>query len=183
MNKRIFKTLSWMLALVLVAGLLLIPAPASAAPAEPVADIQDGVTLHCWNWSFKNIEEKMEIIASLGYTSIQTSPIQLSKQPTAGFPTNDWWVYYQPADFVIDDSGNSALGTKAEFESMCAAAHKHGIKVIVDVVANHMANTETGTNGFAGTINPDLAGDRSCWHDVYKNINNYNGSELGQKDV
>ena len=174
MNKRIFKTLSMMLALVLVAGLLLIPAPASAAPAEQPADIQDGVTLHCWNWSFKNIEEKMETIAALGYTSIQTSPIQLAKQPTAGFPTNDWWVYYQPSDFVIDDSGNSALGTKAEFESMCAAAHKHGIKVIVDVVANHMANTETGTNGIGPSVNPDLKDDRTCWHDVYKNINNYN---------
>lgn len=162
-----------MLALVLLAAVLFIPSPVqvSAAPAD--TDIQDGVTLHCWNWSFKNIEDKMEIIASLGYTSIQTSPIQQAKQPTDGFPTNDWWVYYQPADFKIDDTGTSALGTKADFESMCAAAHKYGIKVIVDVVANHMANTETGTNGFAPSINPDLKDDASCWHDVNKNTNNY----------
>ena len=177
MNKRVFKTMSMLLALVLVAGLLLIPAPASAAPAETPTDIQDGVTLHCWNWSFKNIEDKMETIAALGYTSIQTSPIQLAKQATASHPTNDWWVYYQPADFVIDDSGNSALGTKAEFESMCAAAHKYGIKVIVDVVANHMANTETGTNGLSDSINPDLKSDRECWHDNYKNISNYNSRQ------
>ena len=169
------KMLGRVLALLLVAVLLMAQVPVFAAPTE-AADIsaQEGMTLHCWNWSFKNIEEKLDIIASLGYTSIQTSPIQLAKQPTDGFPTDDWWVYYQPAGFEIDNSGTSALGTKADFESMCAAAHERGIKVIVDVVANHMANTETGTNGFAATISPELTEDDSIWHDISKNTNDYN---------
>ena len=175
MKKCICKSISWMLALALLAAVLIIPFPVqvNAAPSAPIADAQDGVTLHCWNWSFKNIEDKMEIIASLGYTSIQTSPIQQAKQPTDGFPSNDWWVYYQPMGFHIDNSGTSALGTKADFESMCKKAHECGIKVIVDVVANHMGNTETGTNGLASTIVEDLKGDNSCWHDTAKNINNY----------
>lgn len=175
MKKRFSAIISLLLTLVMVVGLFVIPTPVEAA-ATP-ADIQDGVTLHCWNWSFKNIEDKMEIIAGLGYTAIQTSPIQLAKQPTKEFPTNDWWVFYQPADFVIDNSGNSALGTKAEFESMCAAAHKHGIKVIVDVVANHMGNNTTGTNGLSDSINPDLKNDADCWHDIKKNTNNYNNRQ------
>lgn len=179
MKLSVSKPLCRMMMLLLVAALLMAQLPVYAAPEESTdLSAQDGLTLHCWNWSFKNIEEKLDIIASLGYTSIQTSPIQLAKQPTVlpdkGFPTNDWWVYYQPAGFEIDNTGTSALGTKADFESMCKAAHEKGIKVIVDVVANHMANTETGTNGLAETIIEDLRNDPDCWHDINKNTNDYN---------
>lgn len=174
MNKRFLKAVSMALMLVLLATVLLqAPMGATAAP-ETDRSIQDGLTLHCWNWSYTNIEAKLDIISSLGYTSIQVSPIQQAKQPTDGFPTNDWWVYYQPAGFHIDNTGDSALGNKTEFESMCKAAHEKGIKVIVDVVANHMGNTETGTNGFAPTIIDDLKSDPECWHDIKKNTNNYN---------
>lgn len=175
--KLIHKSISWMLALVLLASLLCICPPtavdATSPSTSPAADVQNGVTLHCWNWSFKEIEAKLDLIASLGYTSIQTSPIQQAKQPTAGFSSVDWWVYYQPASFSIDDSGLSALGTKAEFESMCKAAHERGIKVIVDVVANHMGNNSETEQGLATTIIPDLRDDESCWHDVTKNTGNY----------
>lgn len=176
MKTRSFRPVSWLLMLSILVSVLFIQAPVQvkAEPADTAAvDIQDGVTLHCWNWSFKEIEANMEIIASLGYTSIQTSPIQQAKQPTDGYPSNDWWVYYQPMGFHIDDSGESALGTKADFERMCKVAHEYGIKVIVDVVANHMGNTEAGTNGLASTIIEDLRTDDSCWHDVKKNTSNY----------
>lgn len=175
MNKRIRKSVSRVLVLLLVAAMLLVQLPVSAAPQE--IGIQDGMTLHCWNWSFKNIEAKLDIIASLGYTSIQVSPIQEAKQPTLDFPTNDWWVYYQPAAFHIDNTGNSALGTKADFESMCKAAHDKGLKVIVDVVANHMANSEDGTNGIANSVIEDLRTDTSCWHDIKSNTNDYNNRQ------
>ncbi|MBQ2383646.1 MAG: starch-binding protein [Oscillospiraceae bacterium] len=171
MNTRISKLLSVLLVVALLSTLLC-AIPVSAEPAAPT--IQEGVTLHCWNWSFKEIEARLDIIASLGYTAIQTSPIQQAKQPTFEYPTNDWWVYYQPAAFVIDDTGTSALGNKADFQSLCAAAEQKGIKVIVDVVANHMGNTSTGTNGLADTIIPDLKNDPDCWHDIKKNTGNYN---------
>ena len=170
MKKRI---LSALLVLALVAALLPgLPVLALDEPLTPPADIQDGVTLHCWNWSFANIEARMADIAAMGYTAIQTSPIQQAKQPTANFPSNDWWVFYQPASFSIDDSGNSALGTKAEFQSMCETAHQYGIKVIVDVVANNMGNADTGT-GISTAVIEELRKDPDCWHDVTKNTNNY----------
>ena len=88
---------------------------AVASEAATDRDIQDGVTLQCWNWSYKNIEANMAKIAELGYTAIQTSPIQQAKESTAGKVVGEhWWVYYQPGNFVIDNTGNSALGTKAE---------------------------------------------------------------------
>ncbi len=174
MNKRINRALSWMLTLALLAALVLVPSiGVIAAPADEALEIQEGVTLHCWNWSFAEIEENLDVIAAMGYTSIQTSPIQQAKQATKNHPCNDWWVFYQPAAFHIDNTGTSALGTKAEFESLCKAAHAKGIKVIVDVVANHMGNTETGENGLHSSIIPELKDDASCWHDFTKNINNY----------
>lgn len=142
-------------------------------PAEAaVNDIQQGVTLHCWNWSFKNIEANMAKIAAQGYTAIQTSPIQAAKQRTNGSQTYDWWVFYQPASFSIDNSGNSALGNKAQFKSMCDTAHKYGIKVIVDVVANHMG--DNGGNNISSAVIADLRNDNSCWHDIKMNTYDYN---------
>ena len=97
-----------------------------------VDDIQDGVTLQCWNWSYSNIEANIPEIAEQGFSAIQTSPIQFCKESTKGRTQgSSWWLYYQPAGFYIDNTGTNALGTKAEFEDMCDTAHEYGIKVIV----------------------------------------------------
>ena len=92
-----------------------------------VDDIQDGVILHCWDWSFNNIAAQMEKIAAAGYSAVQTSPIQEAKEPTAGVSNANWWVFYQPKSFTIDNSGTSGLGTKAEFKAMCDVAESYGI--------------------------------------------------------
>lgn len=144
----------------------------SGAVAGQQSNIQDGVTLHCWNWSFKNIEANMALIASLGYTAVQTSPIQQSKEGTSTYSMDAWWLYYQPMGFHIDNTGNSALGTKAEFISMCNTAHQYGVKVIVDVVANHLGN-QTGNN-LSTAISSEIRNDSSYWHDYTKNTNDYN---------
>ena len=75
---------------------------------------QEGVILHAWQWSFNNIKDNMAKIAEAGYTSIQTSVIQQAKEGTLGKTNSVWWVYYQPANFTIDNTGKSALGTKAD---------------------------------------------------------------------
>jgi alpha-amylase len=133
--------------------------------------IQNGVTLHCWNWSFANIEANMAKIAAQGYTAVQVSPIQQCKQGTRGDYMSVWWALYQPASFSIDNTGNSALGTKNDFVRMCNTAHKYGIYVIVDVVANHMG--DNGSNKKSPAIIDALENDPSCWHDISKNISNY----------
>ena len=99
--------------------------------------VEDGVILHCWNWSFDMIKNEMPDIAAAGYTAIQTSPIQMNKDGASGVAgTADWWKFYQPLNFSI---GN-ALGSREQFKAMCDVAHANGVKVIVDVVANHLAN-------------------------------------------
>lgn len=145
----------------------------SSSDIEAEDNIQDGVTLHCWNWSFNNITANMDTIAAQGYTAIQTSPIQFAKESTSGKTVGSvWWIYYQPAGFFIENNtGRSALGTKAEFEAMCKKAHEKGIKVIVDVVANHMGN-ET-RNNLSSAIVPELRNDSGCWHDITRNTTDY----------
>ena len=124
---------------------------------------QEGVILHAWQWSFNNIKDNMAKIAEAGYTSIQTSVIQQAKESTKGKTNSVWWVYYQPANFTIDNTGNSALGTKAEFAAMCAKAHEYGIHVIVDVVANHLGNQSK--YDISTAVPSDIRNDKSCWHD------------------
>ncbi|MCR5506139.1 MAG: hypothetical protein K6F07_04005 [Bacilli bacterium] len=93
----------------------------------------DGEILHAFGWSFNQIKKNLPAIAEAGFKSVQTSPIQ---EPKSGGAF--WWAYYQPLSFTIAEK--TPLGTKEEFASMCAAAEELGVKIIVDVVANHLAN-------------------------------------------
>ena len=83
----------------------------------------------------------------------------------------DWWKLYQPVTFDVCNNGNTWLGTKAELESMCATAEKYGIKVIVDIVANHMGNIKGWKNALSDVSpqvgefwNKDMLTDESYWH-------------------
>ena len=123
------------------------------------SNTRDGVILHAWNWSFNTIKENLPKIAEAGYTSIQTSPIQGTKENT--MTTAHWWLLYQPTNFKI---GNAQLGSRDEFKSMCEEAEKYGIKIIVDVVCNHMANTGKNQNKFSPAIE-DKYKAREFWHE------------------
>ena len=147
------------------------PVDAAASDYGLMDNCQDGVILHAWDWSFVNIKNNMKKIAEAGYTSVQTSVIQQAKEATKGKGNDVWWLYYQPANFTIDNTGNSALGTKNEFTEMCQEAHKYGIHVIVDVVANHLGNN-TGYDK-AASIPSEIRDDSSCWHDLWNQEINY----------
>ncbi|MGN0374234.1 MAG: alpha-amylase family glycosyl hydrolase, partial [Butyrivibrio sp.] len=145
----------------------------------------EGAILHCWNWSYNNIKEHMQEIAQAGFSSIQTSPVQQAKDYTyegkvytnvgtpngTGGSDGQWWKLYQPVSFNICDNGQSFLGTKQEFIDMCNEADKYGIKVIVDVVTNHMGNIKGWQNSMSdispqvGTYcNEALMTDETYWH-------------------
>lgn len=91
-------------------------------------NIQDGVILHCFDWTLADIQEEIPNIAKAGFTAVQTSPVH----ERAG-KGSVWYDVYRPYDFKI---GNG-LGSEADLKALCAEAHKYGVKVIVDVVANH----------------------------------------------
>ncbi|WP_455717055.1 starch-binding protein [Anaerosporobacter sp.] len=154
---------------------------------ELVDNTQDASILHCWNWSYKTIEDNMQLIAECGYSALQTSPATQPKDYTyagvvgtdVGTPgyggTGNWWKLYQPVTESVCDNGQTWLGTKAELESMCETAEDYGIKVIVDVVANHMGNITGWKNSLSDVSlqvgeywNKDMLTDASFWH-----INSY----------
>ena len=99
---------------------------------------QEGTILHCFDWKYTDIIEELPNIAAAGFTSVQTSPAQPGGGPSGS--TGTWWWLYQPLDFAI---GTNYLGTKAELQELCTEADKYGIKIIVDVVANHFAGDHT----------------------------------------
>lgn len=142
-------------------------ATSSANQYGLVDNIQQGQILQCFNWSYNDMKNNMQKIAEQGFSAIQTSPIQETKENTKGVNTRNWWVFYQPTYFRIDNTGQNALGTKAEFKEMCDEAHKYGVKVIVDAVLNHTANQTK--NNISDKVDPDLKNDGSCWHDISKN--------------
>ena len=111
-------------------------------------NIQDGVILHCFDWTLADIQAEIPNIAKAGFSAVQTSPVH----ERAG-KGSVWYDVYRPYDFKI---GNG-LGTEADLKALCAKAHEYGVKVIVDVVANH-------------TDHPNVAErlkDESLYHDRF----------------
>ncbi|MBM6980787.1 MAG: starch-binding protein [Bifidobacterium thermophilum] len=102
-------------------------------------DMKNGAILHAWMWSFNTIKNNMKAIAEAGYTSVQTEPMSAIKtNPANGKKfANNWYYVYQPTDTTI---GNFVVGTEQDLKDMCAEAHKYGVRIIVDVVANHFTS-------------------------------------------
>lgn len=111
--------------------------------------VNDGVILQAWNWSYANVEARLEKLASLGYTTIQVSPPSYIKAPTEGVNvyygkegTTGWWMFYQPSGFHLNTLEDNALGTKDELISLTTKAHELGMKIIADGVINHLGTNE-----------------------------------------
>lgn len=100
--------------------------------------VEDGAILQVFSWDFNTIKESLADIAAAGFSAVQTSPINECLEGEDGgmelYGSGKWYYHYQPTDFKI---GNYQLGTRDEFKEMCDEADKFGIKIIVDVIANH----------------------------------------------
>ena len=98
--------------------------------------------LHVWSWNFLTIAENMKQIADAGFTMIQTSPVNACFSPEGGNikildeKEGNWYHYYQPLDWTI---GNNIVGTEDEMKVMLDSARKYDIRVLVDVLPNHVA--------------------------------------------
>ncbi|MEC0172889.1 starch-binding protein [Paenibacillus graminis] len=139
---------------------------ATAAPAGNYglpAKTADGVIFHAWNWSFDTITRNLPALAAAGFKSVQTSPVQPTKE--GGTDGSKWWLLYQPTHFSV---GNSQLGSRDQFRTMCSEAEKYGISIIVDVVVNHTANAGGGGDTYkpAGNVDPYIRNNPSFWHEA-----------------
>ena len=128
---------------------------------------QDGTILHCFDWSFNQIKEELPNIAKAGFTSVQTSPSQGNAGNNA-----TWYFAYQPYDFTFATGG---LGSKQDLINLCAEADKYGIKVIVDVVSNHL-------NGSMNYVAPKW-NNNEYWHTHGSNIDYNNRWQVTHGDI
>ena len=144
------KVVSLIMVLVMLLTVAIIPGTFSAANKDTAAtaaqdyalapNIQSGNILHAFNWRMRDLVKYAPEIAAAGYTSVQISPIQKTKATVNdGSYATDWWSFYQPTDFTV---GN-ALGTAEDLQAATTELHKYGIKVVADVVTNHLQNCTT----------------------------------------
>ncbi len=90
--------------------------------------------------NFRGITDKMDYIASLGVDILYLNPISKS------FSNHR----YDTGDYKVPDP---MLGTEEAFTAMCEAAHRRGIRVIVDGVYSH-----TGSNSLYFDKNRSFGG-------------------------
>jgi glycosidase len=119
----------------------------------------------------KGLTNRLSYIASLGFTSIWITPPVKQKYvqgSSAGY--HGYWGI----DFTTIDPH---LGTEAEFKEMVAAAHRLGLKVIIDVVANHTADVIYYDEGVAKVLASEANIKKPEWLNKISNYYNEGASE------
>lgn len=178
--KALRKVVSLVIAAMMVTSSFAFTSSVSAAENTDVAvsndsaiqsEVKDGVMLHAFNWSYNSIKENLPAIAAAGYTTVQTSPVQQAKDyGTSNDVSGQWWKLYQPVSMSI--AQKSWLGTKEDLKSLCTEADKYGIKIICDIVSNHMGNeVETDPNSLSEqvkTYQPDFYQNKSTYFHSFK---------------
>lgn len=133
--------------------------PASSSE-EPVVGDDLGNIFHAFDWSLNVIKSRLNDIAKAGYTAIQTSPLQQPKDYYGDSRTSDWWKLYQPLSFNLPTE-NYYLGNANDLKSLTTAAHNLNLKIIVDVVANHMGGDGNNPNDAINRYEPAIMADRN----------------------
>lgn len=117
----------------LLFGMFAVPSVFGADYGLP-SGIQEGNILHCFNWPAKEVKNALPQIAAAGFGTVQLSPLQRG-DVNVGSP---WHDLYRPYDLAFKPSGYCS---EADLRDLCSAAATYGIKIIVDVVANHVDKT------------------------------------------
>ena len=120
------------------------------------------VIFQAWMYKLNNIP--VEEVKRQGFTAIQTSPLQLTKEKIHENLDNAWAIY-QPINY---DIGND-LGTVEDLRNLANRCHANGLKLIVDIVMHHVAN-EKGND--VSHLVPDEY--RHFYNDSFINIHDYN---------
>ena len=97
-----------------------------------------------------NIKNELSNIADAGFKTIQLSPMQPQKDLSGGNWRGQWWKLYQPYGFKVAGNNENILGNKNDLKALTSAAEEKGIKIIVDVVTNHLAGGSE--NSFDGNV-------------------------------
>jgi alpha-amylase len=104
-----------------------------------------------WNY----VREQVPALAKVGFTALWIPPVHKAANlagPSMGYDPYD---YYDLGEFDQKGSIPTWFGTRAELESLIAAAHSHRLSVIADMVFNHNSGAD------AQEVNPII--NQSRW--------------------
>ena len=120
---------------------------------------------------FRGIQDKLGYIKALGATAIWISPIPLN----IGDGTSAYHGYAAQDFYTLAPH----WGTMADLSNLVQAAHALGIKVILDIVCNHMGNLITSTDpGWPNWVAPPAG-----YNIQYSNINNQHAFPFNPTNV
>ena len=121
--------------------------------------------LSLFDCNLESIVKFLPEIKHQGFDAVQISPLQNTKDDSS----KEWWMLYQPINFVI---GNR-IGDRYSLKYLCEEAKKYGITIIADAVVNHLASTNN-----TGSLDPHPWCDRDIIENpdsfkVKRNIDNW----------
>lgn len=91
---------------------------------------QPTAIFHAFNQHYSEVANFVCELGRQGYSHVQIAPAQKSN------PVGEWWARYQPIDYSVIEG----KGSEHDLENLIAVAHGCQMKVIADVVFNHMAD-------------------------------------------
>lgn len=110
-------------------------------------DYPEEINIGTWHGGdFQGINAKLDYLQKLGVNAIWISPIVeqihgfVGQGPKGEFPIYPYHGYWA-ADFTQIDPN---LGSEEDFKKLVDAAHKRGIRVVVDIVMNHIGYLNLG---------------------------------------
>jgi alpha-amylase len=120
--------------------------------------------LQLFNWRLADIIPIVNIVAEQGFDAIQPNTIQPLKENNY----EPWWMSYQTCGFRI---GNQ-YGSEEEATVLCNEAKKYNIRIIDDVVCNHVAGKNDGSLYPHEKVDSKLVNNKYFWKEP-RNICNW----------
>jgi alpha-amylase len=127
-------------------GSLVVAVTVVTIPVKAVAVEQPIAIFHAFNQPYQDVTNFVCVLADQGYSHLQISPAQKSN------PSSEWWARYQPVDYSVIEG----LGSAEDLSNLTKKAHGCGVKVIADVVFNHMADINGDLTKFPGLSPSDF---------------------------
>uniref|UniRef100_A0A1I7YJB7 Alpha-amylase n=1 Tax=Steinernema glaseri TaxID=37863 RepID=A0A1I7YJB7_9BILA len=112
--------------------------------------------VHLFEWTWSDVAKECEdFLQHHGFGAVQVSP---PNEHLMIYVNDDvpWYVRYQPVSYKLD----SRSGNEQEFKDMVERCNRVGVRIVVDVVLNHMVGIgqKKGVNGVNSSGTSDFDG-------------------------
>lgn len=122
---------------------------------------------------WQGVIDKLSYIKNMGYTAIWISPVaepQMTNRENNGSGRN---TAYHGYNVKNPNAANPYFGTKEKLKELVDAAHAHGIKVVIDIVPNHIGDYMLGTQAYYDipSLQPAAPFNNPAWYHHNGDIN------------